>query len=150
MAPIRASLATRRDGIERFWRNVFGGLASSRFHRPTSGLGLSETAQASLRSMRLVTGAVDVFQCVPHNGLLSEREPNEAYCMAQPGKEYAVYFPDGGAIELDTSATSGDIAVRWLDIAKSEWSPGESLAPADAITLSCPADGHWTVVVQAG
>lgn len=27
------------DGKERFWRNIFGGMASVRFHRPSSGLG---------------------------------------------------------------------------------------------------------------
>ena len=138
-----------RHGVERFWRNVFGGLASSRFHRPTSGLGLGDLAQANLRSMRLITGAVDAFGCNPHNDLLSEREPNEAYCMAQPGKEYAVYFPNGGAVKLDASAMKKAITVRWLNVVKSEWSPSESLTPTDTIALSCPADGHWAVVVQA-
>jgi hypothetical protein len=26
------------DGVERFWRNLLAGSASSRFHRPTSGM----------------------------------------------------------------------------------------------------------------
>ena len=37
-----------RDGLERFWRHVIGGAASARFHRPDSGLGLSEPAVAAL------------------------------------------------------------------------------------------------------
>jgi hypothetical protein len=41
---------TARDGIERFWRNLIAGAASCRFHRPTSGIGLNETAQAFIKS----------------------------------------------------------------------------------------------------
>ena len=33
------------DGQERFWRSAFLGVASVRFHRPNSGLGISELAQ---------------------------------------------------------------------------------------------------------
>ncbi len=84
------------EGTQRFWRNVFGGCASSRFHRPGPShhyfaIGLSELAQTHIRSLRMLTGRIDVFACAPHNDLLSERAPNEAYCLAQPGKEYAMY-----------------------------------------------------------
>lgn len=37
-----------RDGLERWWRHVIGGAASARFHRPGSGLGLSEPAVNAL------------------------------------------------------------------------------------------------------
>ena len=30
---------TTKDGIERFWRSIFAGCASTRFHRPASGIG---------------------------------------------------------------------------------------------------------------
>ena len=46
-----------RDAIERFCRNVFGGMASARFHRPDSGLGLNRKAQAVIKSMRMLTDA---------------------------------------------------------------------------------------------
>jgi hypothetical protein len=36
------------DGIERFWRNIIGGCASARFHRPRAGSGLNIIAQASI------------------------------------------------------------------------------------------------------
>ena len=38
---------TTVDAQERFWRNVYGGMASARFHRPESDLGLSSTASAA-------------------------------------------------------------------------------------------------------
>jgi hypothetical protein len=137
-----------RDGIERFWRNIFGGMASARFHRPPSGLGLSEKAQAHIRSMRMLTDEMSIFTCAPHNDLLSGRRPNEAYCMANPGKEYAVYFPNGGEVDLDVTGLRSPAALRWLHIMKSEWGEPERIESGDRLKLRCPSEGHWAVLVQ--
>ena len=82
-----------RDALERFWRNVFGGFASARFHRPDSGVGLSEIAQAHLKSMRTITDEMDIFTCKPHNDLLSNREDNGAYTIANPGEGICCLLP---------------------------------------------------------
>jgi hypothetical protein len=137
-----------RDGIERFWRNIFGGMASARFHRPPSGLGLNEKAQANVRSMRRLTDEMNVFTCSPCNDLLSGRQPNEAYCIANPGREYAVYFPNGGEVDLDVRGLGRPAAVRWLRIMKSEWSEPERVGSGSPVTLQCPSQGHWAVLIQ--
>ncbi len=137
-----------RDAMERFWRNIFGGLASSRFHRPDSGLGLSAPAQANIKSMRMLTDKMDVFTCEPHNDLLSQRESNEAYCLAHPGREYAVYFPDGGEVVLDASAKSGQVEVRWLDVMASKWEAPQRVKAAGGLKLTCPSKGYWAVLVK--
>jgi hypothetical protein len=141
-----------RDGQERFWRNVFGGFASSRFHRPPAGLGLSKIAQAHIRSMRMLTSVIDIFKCEPHNDLLGNRSWNEAYCTAQPGVEYAVFFADGGNVTLDVS-TAGDrvLTVRWLDIRASEWR-GEAQRLGEeggTVRMVTPREeGYWAAVVS--
>ncbi len=137
-----------RDGIERFWRNIFGGLASSRFHRPDSGQGLNKNAQANIRSMRLITADIDVFSCRPHNDLLSERRPNEAYCLANPGKEYAVYFPNGGEVILDISAMKKKTTIRWLDIMRSKWQKPQRIEPKNRLKLRPPSKGYWAVLIK--
>ncbi|MFH1719774.1 MAG: hypothetical protein ABIF19_20675 [Planctomycetota bacterium] len=139
---------TDRDGMERFWRNIFGGMASARFHRPNSGLGLGEKAQANIRSLRLLTNNMTIFQCAPHNDLLSERGPNEAFCMANPGKEYAVYFPDGGDVMLDISGLQEPVTVRWLDIKESRWSETRKIESRDRLMLRCPSTGYWAALVR--
>jgi len=137
-----------RDGMERFWRNIFGGMASARFHRPDSGLGLGERAQANIRSMRLLTDKMNIFTCAPHNELLSDRTPNEAYCLANPGTEYAVYFPDGGEVTLDIGALKKPATVTWLDIMKCQWSDARRIKSKSKLTLQCPSPGYWAVLVQ--
>ncbi len=147
---------TSRDGMERVWRHIIGGAASARFHRPDSGLGLGPEAKAGIKSLRMLTDAMNVFVCEPHNDLLSERSPNEAYCLANPGKEYAVYFPDGGEVTLDASAAKkpalsgaeGPVKVRWLDIMKCQWKDAQAVQEGSKLKLRCPAQGHWAVLVQ--
>lgn len=143
---------TTRNGLERFWRNIFGGLASARFHRPPNGLGLSETAQASIKSLRMITDEMDVFKCEPNNELLSNREENEAYTFANPGKEYAVYFPKGGAVDLNLSidkrADATTVTIRWLNIRKAEWKKEQKIPFSDSITLSTPTESHWAVLIH--
>ena len=92
-----------RHATECFWRNLIGGFASSRFHRPDSGLGLSPQAQAHIRSGRLLSEVFDFFNAEPDSdsALLSDRAANEAYLSRVPGRQYALYFTDGGSVGLD-------------------------------------------------
>lgn len=150
------------ESVARFCRIVFAGCASVRFHRPHPredpeaheaatdfGLGLSPRAQTIIASMREIANAFDVFRAAPRNDLLGEREVNEAYCLAEPGKQYAVYFPNGGAVTLDVSATEGPLQIRWLDIDQSVWSEPETVTANGTLTLKAPGDGHRAVVVQS-
>jgi len=147
------SYGSSRDAVERFWRNGIGGMASARFHRPAeekrAGLGLGELAQANIRSARMLTDAMDLFTCEPSNELLSERETNEAYCTAHPGREYAVYFPDGGEVMLDVRAVSGSLRIRWLNILKSEWQEPVQGVGGGSLKLTCPGSAPWVVLIQA-
>jgi len=139
-----------RDAVERFWRNLFGGLASSRFHRPPSGLGLGKTAQANIRSMRMLTDAMDVFTCEPHNDLLSDRTPTDADCLANPGKEYAVYFPDGGEVRLDVGPLKKPVRACWLNIRAAKWTNETILNGGGRVALRPPGAGHWAVLLTKG
>ena len=127
------------------WRNIMGSSASSRFHRAPYGLGLSSKAQAHIKSLRTLTNGMGIFTCVPHNDLLSDRKPNEGYCLANPGKEYAVYFPNGGQVGLHLSHAAGKLTAKWLDIAQSRWAKDQTLRGGGKVTLTPPGKGHWAV-----
>ena len=140
---------TNRDAQERFWRAVFGGVASARFHRPPAGLGLSDITQAHLHSMRMFTNEMQLTTCEPHLDLIEGRSVNEAYCIANIGVEYGVFFPDGGDIQLQLGADT-PVQVRWLNIHESTWQPiADAQRDGNILNLKTPTeDGYWAVLVQ--
>jgi hypothetical protein len=116
---------TTQDGLERFWRNIFAGAASVRFHRPEAGIGNNDLAMTHIRSMRMLTGSVDIFSSYPANHLLDDRQENEAYCMANDAGEYLLFFPAGGKVRIEIPP--GVYKVRWLDISASKWDEPETI-----------------------
>lgn len=137
---------TDRDGEERFWRGMLGGLATSRFHRPPAGLGLSPKAQAHLKSMRMLLSEIHLPEGEPRLDILGNRHANEAYLHAAPGKHYAVYFTDGGEVRLEMLTERGRWRLRWLDILNSRWAD-ERMVEAGTVLLAAPAAGHWAAVL---
>jgi hypothetical protein len=113
------------EGIERVWRTIFGGQAGVRFHRPPSGLGLSERAQNNIRSLRMITDTFDLKTVKPHQDLKDlflERETNSAYMLGEKGKSLAVFFTSTGEeAEVDLSSFGGKVLINWLDTNTGVW-----------------------------
>jgi hypothetical protein len=124
------SAGTETEAINRFWRNIFAGCASSRFHRPSNawGSGLNERVQTNLQAMDLFLAEFELFSASPHNDLLrhvvaSAPSAMEAYVLADIGRQYAVYFPRGRfMVGLDPWIYVHKIQIRWLDIEALTWS----------------------------
>jgi hypothetical protein len=152
------------ESIARFCRIVFAGSASARFHRPHPledpasheaaseyGLGLSPRAQAVIQSMRKVTDELDLIAIRPHNDLLSDREENEAYLLANAGKQYALYFPQAagdGAVTIDLTETKGQWQLKWINIDQGTWSEKkQNLKGGRKVLIKTPDKGHWSAVI---
>ncbi len=144
-----ASYGTNRDAAERFWRNMLGGTASIRFHRPPAGIGLNEQAQRYIRSARTIADKFDLFRAVPDSAsrLLSNREPDEAYLSFIPNEQYAVYFPDGGDVQLDLSGAQGTFSARWFNINAGDWFRTDTIKGGGYIRLNAPQSGHWLALL---
>ena len=145
---------TPKDGADKFWRTIFGGAASARHHRHVpeevwGGIGLTPFGQTQLRSMRMLLDAMWIFTMEPRNDLLSAREENEAYALAEPGRQYAVYFTGYGdrSVGLDLSAVRGVLALRWLDVGASAWRAAAKVRGGGTRQLSPPGEGEWAVLV---
>jgi hypothetical protein len=141
------------EGTRRFWRSLFAGCASARFHRPGPshhffGIGLSGLAQTHIRSARTFMDTMDLFSCVPSNDLLADRDPNEAYCLAEPGSQYAIYFPNGGSVKLDLAAAQRTLEVRWFDITRGAWQIPRRVMGGTTVELKSPDTGHWAVRIS--
>ncbi|MEX1026998.1 MAG: hypothetical protein WD049_03175 [Candidatus Paceibacterota bacterium] len=148
------------ESVARLVRIVFAGCASARFHRPHPledpadaeaatewGLGLSPRAQAIIRSLRMVTDELNLLDAELRNDLLGDRADNEAYLLANVGRQYAAYFPEGGSVTIDLSAAVGDLRVRWMNLDEHAWSDQGVLSAAASVRLSAPGEGHWAAVI---
>ena len=117
---------TSKNGIEKFWRNIIGGCASSRFHRPDGGVGFSELAQNSIKAVRELETEIKLWEVSPGNELLTGRDENEAYLTAKPGEKYIIYFTNGDEVGLDLTKFKKDFILRWIDINTGDWLKGET------------------------
>jgi hypothetical protein len=54
-----------------------------------------------IKSTSELIDKMDFFNALPMGNLLSEKDENKACCRSKPGHGYAVYFTDGGEVELD-------------------------------------------------
>ena len=82
------------EATRRMWRNIIGGLASSRFHRPGPddrpfGIGANELARAHMRNVRTVMEEVGWPNLEPGLGFLRHR--SDAASSVQLEKAHIVY-----------------------------------------------------------
>ena len=148
------------EAIAKFWRNVFAGAASVRFHRETpyragglrDGFGLTPEGQHYITGMNMFLDSVRIFSMVPDNSLLSHRQSNEAYCLAEAGIQYAVFFTGEGdrTVTLHTGST-GPGSVCWLDLAGNGWTQSSSIDISPHLQLEVPGDGAlWVALIKTG
>jgi hypothetical protein len=154
---VRTSPSDAEAGAK-FWRAVFGGAASIRFHRNSlfkqgglkDGFGLTPEGQTHMRSMRMFVDAVDLFRMEPDNSILVDRTENEAYALVNPAREYAVYFTGEGdcQVGIDLTAVTQPLTETWLDVMGNVWSTGKTVESGKFHTLSCPNPGQWVVLLK--
>ncbi|WP_447962338.1 hypothetical protein [Nitrospira sp. Ecomares 2.1] len=138
---------TDQDGIERFWRNLLGGAASIRFHRPTAGLGLHDKAVASIRGARKLESQIPLWTLEPADDLLTGHKPNHAYLSARRGSAFALYLPVGGGVRIDVSSAEEPLVVRWIEIATGDWGPEQQIQGGGKIYLTSPGSGNWAAAI---
>jgi hypothetical protein len=151
------------ETVARMVRILFAGGASARFHRPHPiddparhtaksgvGLGLSPRAQQVIQSLRTVVKEFAIEQTDPRNDLLNDRKNNEAYLLAEPGRQYAVYFPDGGSVIIDLADAEGEMKYRWINLDEGRWISSGNIMAEDTIRFTTPGDGHWIGIIDKG
>jgi hypothetical protein len=145
------------DGVERFWRNILGGSASARFHRPDSGNGLNDFAKGTIMAARILEDKMKFWDITPHMGLLSDRETNEAYLAADPGRSYALYFTNGGSVTMDLSDAPGRFEITWISVSSGVTTrtragghyrlTPNSLEGGRPVKLTAPYKGGWVAAL---
>jgi hypothetical protein len=140
---------TNDDGVERFFRNALGGIAAVRHHRPPSGNGLNQKAQASIKTMRKVESVVKLWDIKPQMELLSDRDPNEAY-LSGNGETFVIYYPRGGSVSVDLTGQKQKLNGRWINVATGEWAGNFDINGESRVELATPdRSGGWFAVFSS-
>jgi uncharacterized protein DUF6298 len=139
---------SNEDGVERFCRNVLGGCASVRHHRPSHGNGLNKKAQASIKAVRKVETLVKFRDLTPRMDLLSEREENEAYLVALEGEKYIIYFTHGGAVDLNLKSYEKPFILNWVSVNSGEWGMESTITGGNTEAIAAPDQGGWFAVLR--
>ena len=137
-----------QDAIERWWQHVLGGVASARFHRPPSGLGLSPLSMASVLVARKIESVVKFWELQPGNNLLSDREKNEAYLASKAGDVYVIYFPDGGEVGLDLTISGYPFLLTWTNLKTGDTGDFMVVDGGKTVQVKAPGKGNWLAVIH--
>lgn len=132
--------------VQTFFRNVLGGFASSRFHRPPSGLGLSSTSISCLQTIRRAESLVKMWDINPRMDLLTAEE-NQAYLAAKEGEAYMIYFTGPWSCRLDLTGYKRKFHVKWINIETGEWDLHEKIRGGKVLDLQCTKDKGGFVVI---
>jgi hypothetical protein len=140
------------EAVDRFWRNILGGCASSRFHRDEKGkygLGWSKLSINSVRAMRLVEEDLKPWEALPASELLIDREENEAYMMKGTDGTCVLYFPGEGKVGVPLSAEEREYKVRWIDVNGGEVFRDTLVNKRERMLLSPPSPHvKWVAVIR--
>lgn len=140
---------TTEHAIQTFFRNVIGGFASSRFHRPPSGLGLSARSIHAIKTVRKIEEHIKMWDISPRMDLLADAAENEAYLAARDGEQYLLYFTGRGDVRLDLREHPGDFTLRWISIDDSAWGTTSRVKGGDFLSLQAPCTAGCLAVLVA-
>jgi len=139
------------NAIEEWWRDLLVGVAGVRFHRPTAGIGLCEISKNCIRATRKVESLVPFWNLTPKLELLTDRQADEAYVAADPGKAYVLYFTKGGGdlVGLDLrDVPRTEFQLRWINVATGNWGPQEKIRGGHVLKIQRPNnDVHWVAAI---
>ena len=119
--------------VATFCRNVLGGLASSRFHRPPAGLGLCEISMHCIGTIR------QIERCVRFWDLRPRKAVREGVYSSRAANGIEVVFFSLGVPVIYRPADSGrSFEVRWFDAASGAQTTEKVVVGADGVDLKPP------------
>ena len=93
---------------------------------------------------RKVASQINLAEALP----LPERASTR-YCLAVPGRQYVVYLPEGGEVNIDLSGAEGVFTVQWIHPVEGSSQAASSVEAGAQLSLQAPFDGHAVVVLKA-
>ncbi len=134
--PLHAVRTGTIAGVASFWMNLMGGVSSARFHRPPSGLGLSEIALNSIRMARWLEKLVPFWSWAPLETPVQAGEGRSAYAVERREdglKDMLLLLPEGGQLQPDQAFGERFPHITWIDPVVGQVWPNQTLQPSGMV-----------------
>ena len=79
---------------------------------------------------------MNMAEMIPHNDLAST-----PYCLANPGKEYLIFLPDGNTVTVNLSGEPGPFVIEWFNTRTGTTTDGGISAGDGKVEFTTPFDG---------
>jgi hypothetical protein len=104
-----------------------------------------------MRATRKVETKVKFWDVEHRLDLLINRQSDEAYLAADPGKAYILYFTKNGGgsvgLKLDDYPKT-KYTLRWINVGTGEWGSTTTLIGGRTVTINRPNDStHWVATI---
>jgi len=103
-----------------------------------------EPVRKALGVARALAMRMNLATAVPHGELAGS-----GFCLASPGKEYAVYVANGKEITVDLSAVSGQVVVEWIQPVEGTISRGGEASGGGKQSFRAPFSGDAVLYIKA-
>jgi hypothetical protein len=105
--------------------------------------GYWDTLRQAMGRTRTFAERINLAAMLPHDELASTK-----FCLADPGKEYLVYLPQGGAVTVDLSAASGPLNLEWTRAAEGTTIRAEPVSGGGLRTMQTPFSGDAVLYLR--
>jgi hypothetical protein len=104
-----------------------------------------EPVRRAMSQTRAFAERMDLAAMVPRKDLSSTN-----YCLANPGYEYLVYFPLGGAATIDLSDVQGEVQLEWFATDTGDTQSGGFQPAGGETEVRAPFDGASVLYIKTG
>jgi hypothetical protein len=103
-----------------------------------------EQVRKALGHARAYAERMNLLAMTPRGDLSSS-----GYCLADPGREYLVYVPDGGDVSVDLSKANGALGVEWFNPRSGKPAKGDPVEGGAKRELKAPFEGDAVLYIVA-
>ena len=121
-----------QDAISNFFKNLMGGFASSRFHRPPAGLGLSDKSMACMSLIRKIEDKVKFWDMEPVMNLLKNPTRGDSYITKSKKGSYLLYITDRNSVQLNLNKNKS-YNIQWIGLESENWRKKQSFKGTEEI-----------------
>ena len=150
------ALPNNQDSLRRYvlWGNLMAGGAGAEWYfgafSAHNDLGMEDWRSRD-RAWRWTRRTLDFFRAhVPFATMepTDRLTPPGAWTLADPGRSYLVYLPEGGTTTLDLTSAPGTYRLRWYDARNDEMTDGGTVAGRAKQTVTAPAAGDFAALLE--